>query len=524
MRTLTARLLLIPSIALLAGSLAPAQDRPQGRPEGAPSRNREATPAVLPETWASTQKWRSIGPAGMGGRVTAISVAATDPSTWFVATASGGLLKTTNNGVTFEHQFDREATVSIGDVEVAASNKDIVWVGTGESNPRNSVSYGNGVYKSIDGGKTWTHMGLEKTYQIGGIAIHPTNADIVYIGACGRCYGPNEERGLFKTTDGGKSWQKVLYLDDQTGVIDVAMNPADPECLIVCMWTRQRDGFDSHVGPTPVPEGHDSYDPMLKWGPNAGLYRTTDGGRTFNKLTSGLPSGRFGRCDVDWYGKDPNVAYAIVDCDRIGMGVAGGSAFLGLAGEDVDGKTRITRVSAKSPAEKAGLKDGDVVLALGGKPIEGYAKLSELVSNSKPTDAVALKVQRGTETLEVDVKLEDRPLSALGAGPVPAWLGLSGEELPDGIKVTDIPEGSPADRAGAKTEDVLLAIADEPVGNVEQLTELVRIRKPGDKVTLSVRRGAETVQLTATLSERPAGGGRGGAGGGGPGGGAGGGG
>ena len=518
-RTSAARFLLIASLALV-GSVASAQDRPQGRPEGAPSRNREATPAVLPEAWASTQKWRSIGPAGMGGRITAIAVSATDSSTWFIATASGGLLKTTNNGVTFEHQFDHEATVSIGDVEVAASNKDIVWVGTGEGNPRNSVSYGNGVYKSIDGGKTWTHMGLDKTHQIGSIAIHPTNPDTVYIGALGRCYGPNEERGLFKTTDGGKSWQKVLYLDDQTGVIDVAMNPADPECLIVSMWTRQRDGFDSHVGPTPVPEGYDAYDPALKWGKNAGLYRTTDGARTFEKLTSGLPSGQYGRCDVDWYRKDPNVAYAIVDCDRIGMGVAGGNAFLGVAGEDVDGKTKITRVTAKSPAEKAGLKDGDVVLALGGKPLEGYAKLTDLVSNSKPSDAVALKVQRGTETIDVDVKLDERPLSALGAGPVPAYLGLSGEELPDGIKVTEVPEGSPADRAGAKTEDVLLSIADEPVSSVEQLTELVSIRKPGEKVTLSLRRGTETVQLTATLSERPAGGGR--RGGGGPGGGGGG--
>ncbi len=515
-RTPPARLLLIPSlVVLLIGSRASAQERPQGRPEGAPARSREATPAVLPEAWADTLKWRSIGPAGLGGRVTAIAVAAADSSMWWVATASGGLVKTTNNGVTFEHQFDREAVVSIGDVEVAASNKDIVWVGTGESNPRNSVSYGGGVYKSIDGGKTWTNMGLEKTYQIGGIAIHPSNPDIVYVGAMGRCYGPNEERGLFKTTDGGKAWQKVLYFDDQTGVIDVAMNPADPETLIVSMWTRQRDGFDSHVGPVPVAEGHDSYDPALKWGPNAGLYRTMDGGRTFQKLKAGLPSGQYGRCDVDWYGKDPNVAYAIVDCDRIGMGVAGGNAFLGLAGEDVDGKARVTRVTAKSPAEKAGLKDGDVLLSLGDRPLEGYAKLTDLVSTSKPNDAVALKVKRGEETIDIAVKLEERPLSALGAAPAAAYLGLSGEEVPDGIKVSDIPEGSPAERAGAKAEDVLLSLADEPIGTMEQLNELVRIHKPGDKVTLAVRRGTENVQLTATLAERPAAGGRRGGGGGG---------
>src|SRR5205823_6527700 len=150
-----------------------------------------------------------------------------DPSTWWVATASGGLLKTTNNGVTFTHQFDREATVSVGDVAVAPSDAKVVWVGTGEHNPRNSVSYGDGVYKSSDGGKTWKNMGLKKSFQIGRIAVHPKDSDTVYVGALGRLYGSSEERGLYKTTDGGKTWQKVLFVDDRTGVIDVQMNPQD---------------------------------------------------------------------------------------------------------------------------------------------------------------------------------------------------------------------------------------------------------------------------------------------------------
>src|SRR5207247_1812251 len=158
--------------------------------------------------WTKTMTWRSIGPANMGGRITALAVFEADPSTYYVATASGGLLKTTNNGTTFQHQFDHEATVSIGDVCVAPSNRDIVWVGTGENNPRNSVSFGDGVYKSIDGGKTWQNMGLKKSFQIGRIAIHPKNPDIVYVGALGRLYGPNEERGLVKTSDGGQTWQK----------------------------------------------------------------------------------------------------------------------------------------------------------------------------------------------------------------------------------------------------------------------------------------------------------------------------
>src|SRR5262249_42458727 len=171
-----------------------------------------------------------------------------DPCTYWIATASGGLLKTTNNGVTFEHQFDREGTVSIGDIAVAQADRNIVWVGTGENNPRNSVSYGDGVYKSTDGGKTWKNMGLPKTFQIGRIAIHPKNPNIVYVGALGRLYGYSEDRGVFKTTDGGEHWEKVLYIDEKTGIIDLQINPADPESVIAAAWERQRDGFDSHPG------------------------------------------------------------------------------------------------------------------------------------------------------------------------------------------------------------------------------------------------------------------------------------
>ena len=170
----------------------------------------------LPDAWAKTLDWRSIGPATMGGRIIAIAVYEARPSTWWAATASGGLLKTTNNGVTFEHQFDREQVVSIGHVAVAQSDENIVWVGTGEAHPRNSVSYGNGVYKSRRRQDLAAH-GSEGLVQTGRIAIHPENPDVVYVGALGRLYGPNEQRGLYKTTDGGETWDKVLYVDDAPG-------------------------------------------------------------------------------------------------------------------------------------------------------------------------------------------------------------------------------------------------------------------------------------------------------------------
>ena len=149
---------------------------------------------TLPDSWIDSFTWRSIGPAVMGGRITDIAVYEADPTIYWVASASGGLLKTTNSGITFEHQFDHEATVSIGAVAVAQSDADIVWVGTGESNPRNSVSWGDGVYKSTDGGKTWTNMGLKESFQIGAIAIDPINANVVYVGALCPRWGPNEER------------------------------------------------------------------------------------------------------------------------------------------------------------------------------------------------------------------------------------------------------------------------------------------------------------------------------------------
>jgi hypothetical protein len=234
----------------------------------------------LDSSWLEEIKWRSIGPANMSGRITDIAVHEKDSSQWWIATASGGLLKSNNHGGTMQHQFDREKVVSIGSIATDPNNKDILWVGTGEINPRNSVSYGNGVYKTVDGGKTFQHLGLDRTYQIARILVDPKNSETVYVGAAGRLYGKNSERGVYKTTDGGKTWQQILFVDDQTGVIDMVMNPQDPNTIVVAMWDRMRDGFDSWPGSEPKPDGVDGYDPIRKWGPGGGLFRTTDGGKT----------------------------------------------------------------------------------------------------------------------------------------------------------------------------------------------------------------------------------------------------
>lgn len=451
-------------------------------------------------------QWRSIGPANMGGRITDFAFAKNDPSLWWVATASGGLLKTINNGVTLEHQFDHEATVSIGAIEVAPSDANILWVGTGEANPRNSVSYGDGVYKSTDGGKTWKNMGLKKTYQIGGLVIHPQDPNVVYVGALGRLYGSNEERGVFKTTDGGQTWQRSLYVDDKTGVIDLIMSPSDPETLIAAMWERQRDGFDSWPGnEVPKPDGVDGYDPIRKWGRGGGLYKTTDGGKTWKKLTAGLPSGATGRIGVDWQGQDKGVLFAIIDCENIGKGPPPAVAYLGAVGVDVGGKAQITQILPGSPAEKAGLAVGDVVVAIGDKQISNFDLVLDELRGKKPREKFSLTVSRGSETKVIDASLTARPGTGGAGAASRVWLGVTGQDREGKATITQIVAEGPAAKAGLKEGDAIIAVDGKAVEGYEQLLEVIRGKTAGDKVVLKISRGSEVLEITVTLEDRPAG-------------------
>lgn len=375
-------------------------------------------------SWIKELKWRQVGPANMGGRIVALAVPESDPSTWFVGTATGGLLKTTNNGVTFTHGFDREASVSIGDVAVAPSDPNIVWVGTGENNARNSVSYGDGVYKSKDGGKTWTNMGLKEGYQIGRIVIHPRDPNTVYVGVLGRLFGPSTERGLFKTTDGGTTWKKVHFVDDKTGVIDIRMHPTDPDTLIFATYERKRGIYD---------EG----DPIVKWGAGTGLYKTTDGGKTFKKLSLGLPTVKLGRIGIDWYRKDPRVVFAIIETEKIGTGppqpAGTGNAFMGIQGEDREDRAFLSTVIADGPADKAGLKSGDAIAAIGDKPIKNYEALLTELRERKPGDEIKVKIEREGKPIEIKVTLGARPTPAGGgsagaaASRLPFGSGLGGQ-------------------------------------------------------------------------------------------------
>ena len=222
---------------------------------------------------------RNVGPAGMSGRVTAIAADPRNYDVFYVGTASGGLWKTTGGGVTFEPIFDNELVASIGALAIDPNRPDIIWAGTGEGNPRNSLTNGRGIYKSLDGGKSWKLMGLEATSNIHRILINPDNSDIVYVGAIGNPWGPNEERGLYKTTDGGKTWKKILYNGPTVGVCDMVMDPTNPDKLFVGMWNHQRWPWFFNSG-----------------GPGSGLYMTLDGGENFTRITNGIPeeSGRIG--------------------------------------------------------------------------------------------------------------------------------------------------------------------------------------------------------------------------------------
>lgn len=387
-----------------------------------------ASAGELPDSWVKSFTWRSIGPANMGGRITGISVFDADPTTYWIATASGGLLKTVNNGFTFEHQFDREATVSVGAVCVAPSDRNVVWVGTGENNPRNSVSYGDGVYKSTDGGKTWKNMGLQKSFQIGAIIVHPTNPEIVYVGALGRLYGSSPERGLFKTADGGKTWQKILFVDNNTGVIDMRMDPSNPETLLVATWERQRDGYDSYPGGN-LPDGLDGYDPAKKWGPGSGIYKTTDGGKSFKQVIQGLPTNKLGRIGLDYYHKDPKVVFAIIDCEKIAMGPAAkvqppGNGFLGARGEDAGEEkgVKVTDLMPGSAAEQAGLKPGDVIRKVGDKAVKDFEEYTAATRPLNAGDKIKIEIVRENETRTVDLTAGERP----GGGGGQARFGPGG--------------------------------------------------------------------------------------------------
>jgi len=253
------------------------------------------------ESLLKGMKWRSIGPY-RGGRVLAVTGVPGDPYTFYFGSVAGGVWRTTDGGLNWQPLFDKESVSSVGAIAVADSNHNVIYVGTGEACIRGNISYGNGVYKSTDGGKTWTNVGLKDTQHIASVIIHPHNPDIVLVAALGHAYGPNAERGVFRTTDGGKTWEKVLYKDEKTGAIDVVFDPNNPNVLFAAMYEVQRTPWSLSSG-----------------GPGSGLYRSVDGGATWKRLEGhGLPGGIMGRIGVSVSGADSNRVYALIEAKDAG--------------------------------------------------------------------------------------------------------------------------------------------------------------------------------------------------------------
>ncbi|WP_439879979.1 WD40/YVTN/BNR-like repeat-containing protein [Pontibacter sp. MBLB2868] len=244
--------------------------------------------------------FRNTGPTVMSGRITDIEVSPKDPNTFYAAFASGGLWKTTNNGLSFEPLFDEQAVMTIGDIAIDWDNNETIWIGTGESNSSRSSYSGVGVYKSTDSGKNWQHLGLDDTHHIGKVIVHPTDPNTAWVAAVGHLYSANQERGVYKTTDGGKTWKKTLYIDPNTGAIDLQIDPKNPDNVYAAMWHRERRAWN-----------------FVEGGKTSGVYKSTDGGNTWTDIStagSGFPdTDGVGRIGLSLYPGNPNVIYALVD-------------------------------------------------------------------------------------------------------------------------------------------------------------------------------------------------------------------
>ncbi len=262
---------------------------------------------VPPGQLTSALRWRSVGPY-TGGRVTTVAGIAAEPNVFYMGTAGGGVWKSDDYGHSWKNISDKNfKSNNIGAMAIASSNPKIIYVGTGDSAPRNTVLTGEGMYKSADGGKTWKYIGLGETHIISWILVDPNNPDVVYVAALGHLFGPNPERGVFKTTDGGQTWKKILYVNDETGAISMAMDPSNPQVLYAAIWQMSRRHWTFSSG-----------------GPGSGIYKTTDGGANWTNIShrSGLPTGIFGKVGIAVAPSHPNVVYALIQANYKGQ--AGG--------------------------------------------------------------------------------------------------------------------------------------------------------------------------------------------------------
>jgi hypothetical protein len=280
-------LVIIIGLLMTGGSGMHAQKR---------SKKKSEEKTALEQLSLSGLKWRNVGPALTSGRISDFAVNPDNPFEYYVATSSGGVWKTVNAGVTYEPLFDSQGSYSIGCITMDPNNHNTIWVGSGENNNQRSVAYGDGVYKSEDGGKTWKNVGLKDSEHIGKIIVHPSNSNIVYVAAIGPLWSKGGDRGLYRTKDGGDTWEAILTVDEHTGVNDVVMDPRDPDVLYASTLQRRRHVY-TYVG----------------GGPGSGLHKSTDGGASWTKIQNGLPNEELGRIGLAISPANPEIIYAIVE-------------------------------------------------------------------------------------------------------------------------------------------------------------------------------------------------------------------
>jgi photosystem II stability/assembly factor-like uncharacterized protein len=344
------------------------------------------TPDPLP-----TGNWREIGPAVFGGRVVDVALYPGDRSSMLVASGSGGLWRTRNNGVTWECIFENEGTISIGDVALDPTDENVIWVGTGEANNQRSSYWGDGIYKTTDGGETWSMVGLPDSHHIGRIVMDPRDTNRVYVAVLGNLYSPNPERGLYRTTDGGVTWEQVLQINEDVGVADVVIDADNPDVLYAASYERRRRAWDFDGS-----------------GPGSGIHKSEDGGDTWTRLAGGLPDGDLGRIGIALHGSDPGVLYATVP--NMNQVEIEQDPPVSLRTRFRKGELEVREVQEGGGAAESGLQRGDVLLRLGELDLNKVWSVAQAFGaqpDEENEEALTLEFSRDDKTHRVEVKLSD---------------------------------------------------------------------------------------------------------------------
>jgi len=418
-------------------------DAPDDKPDDPKNKDADET-AAKPIDWLKDFSWRSIGPTATGGRVVDIEVDPNNDHHIFVASAAGGLWETINNGTTWKCIFRNEGSISIGDIAIDPKDINTIWIGSGEANNQRSSIAGDGIYKTTDGGKTWKNMGLSDSHHIGRVVVDPTDSNTVYVAALGHLYSANEERGLFKTTDGGATWTKSLFVSPMVGVVDVVVNPNDSKIILAATYERLRKAWDF--------DGN---------GPGSAIYRSTDGGTNWNRIEDDLPGGDIGRIGLAIYAKDPNVVYATVA-----------------------NQNKRTRPVASTSGPQ---QESDA----GQEPSEGQDEqpIDDDSIEQDSEDGENNEIQ--TEGKQTD---DQDPAQSLKTGQ-----GFS-LVLKDGALIVEkLDQRSEASRAGIRNDDALLSVAGKSNWDIDPLAAFLKRMQPGDRIQWIFQRGDE--QPSALLAK-----------------------